>query len=193
MTTALPRERATSSFAQLIAALEANVSRLIRGKPEAIRHTVIALIGRGHLLIEDVPGVGKTTLARALATSIGGTFHRIQFTSDLLPSDIVGVSVLDQASAQFAFHPGAIFANLVLADEINRTTPRTQSALLEAMSDGQVSVDGQTYPLDSPFMVIATQNPAEHYGTYPLPSRRWIASCCASASITRRPRTSVAS
>jgi MoxR-like ATPase len=169
MSTALPKERASSSFAALIAALEANIARVIRGKPEAIRHTVVALIARGHLLIEDVPGVGKTTLARALATSIGGTFHRIQFTSDLLPSDIVGVSVLDQASGQFAFHPGAIFANLVLADEINRTTPRTQSALLEAMSDGQVSVDGQTYPLDTPFMVIATQNPAEHYGTYPLP------------------------
>ena len=169
MSTALPKERSTSSFAALIAALEANIARVIRGKPEAIRHTVVALMARGHLLIEDVPGVGKTTLARALATSIGGTFHRIQFTSDLLPSDIVGVSVLDQASGQFAFHPGAIFANLVLADEINRTTPRTQSALLEAMSDGQVSVDGQTYPLDSPFMVIATQNPAEHYGTYPLP------------------------
>jgi MoxR-like ATPase len=168
MSTALPKERATS-FASLITALEANVARVIRGKPEAIRHTVVALIARGHLLIEDVPGVGKTTLARALATSIGGTFHRIQFTSDLLPSDIVGVSVLDQAAGQFAFHPGAIFANLVLADEINRTTPRTQSALLEAMSDGQVSVDGQTYPLDMPFMVIATQNPAEHYGTYPLP------------------------
>jgi MoxR-like ATPase len=168
MSTALPRER-TASFASLITTLEANVARVIRGKPEAIRQAVIALIGRGHLLIEDVPGVGKTTLARALATSIGGTFHRIQFTSDLLPSDIVGVSVLDQASGRFAFHPGAIFANLVLADEINRTTPRTQSALLEAMSDGQVSVDGQTYPLDTPFMVIATQNPAEHYGTYPLP------------------------
>ncbi len=152
------------------AALEANIARLIRGKPEAIRHTVIALIGRGHLLIEDVPGVGKTTLARALATSIGGTFHRIQFTSDLLPSDIVGVSVLDaRRPASSRSTLGAIFANLVLADEINRTTPRTQSALLEAMSDGQVSVDGQTYPLDSPFMVIATQNPAEHYGTYPLP------------------------
>jgi len=169
MSTALPKERTTSSFAALIAALEANIARVIRGKPEAIRHTVVALMARGHLLIEDVPGVGKTTLARAMATSIGGTFHRIQFTSDLLPSDIVGVSVLDQASGQFAFHPGAIFANLVLADEINRTTPRTQSALLEAMSDGQVSVDGQTYPLDTPFMVIATQNPAEHYGTYPLP------------------------
>ena len=142
---------------------------MIRGKPEAIRHAVIALLARGHLLIEDVPGVGKTTLARALATSIGGTFHRIQFTSDLLPSDIVGVSVLDQTAGQFEFHPGAIFANLVLADEINRTTPRTQSALLEAMNDGQVSVDGRTHPLESPFMVIATQNPEEHYGTYPLP------------------------
>ena len=168
MSTALPKERA-ASFAELAAVLEANVARVIRGKPQAIRHTVIALLGRGHLLIEDVPGVGKTTLARALAKSIGGSFHRIQFTSDLLPSDIVGVSVLDASAGQFAFHPGAIFANLVLADEINRTTPRTQSALLEAMSDGQVSVDGHTYPLDTPFMVIATQNPEEHYGTYPLP------------------------
>jgi MoxR-like ATPase len=168
MTTALPRER-TASAAQLVSALEANVARVIRGKPLAIRHTVIALLARGHLLIEDVPGVGKTTLARGLATSIGGTFNRIQFTSDLLPSDIVGVSVLDPQSGQFQFHRGAIFANLVLADEINRTTPRTQSALLEAMSDGQVSIDGRTYPLEPPFMVIATQNPEEHYGTYPLP------------------------
>src|SRR6185312_8625022 len=138
MSTAVPRERA-ASFAELVAALEANVARVIRGKPLAIRRTVIALLARGHLLIEDVPGVGKTTLARALATSIGGSFHRIQFTSDLLPSDIVGVSVLDAASGQFEFRRGAIFANLVLADEINRTTPRTQSALLEAMNDGQVS------------------------------------------------------
>jgi MoxR-like ATPase len=152
-----------------ISALEANVARVIRGKPQAIRHAVIALIARGHLLIEDVPGVGKTTLARAMATSIGGTFHRIQFTSDLLPSDIVGVSVLDAKTGNFEFHRGAIFANLVLADEINRTTPRTQSALLEAMNDGQVSVDGRTHTLDTPFMVIATQNPEEHYGTYPLP------------------------
>jgi MoxR-like ATPase len=168
MTSAVPRERLVS-LGELTTSLEANVARVIRGKPQAIRHTVIALLARGHLLIEDVPGVGKTTLARALATSIGGTFHRIQFTSDLLPSDIVGVSVLDAASGSFSFHPGAIFANLVLADEINRTTPRTQSALLEAMSDGQVSMDGQTYPLDTPFMVIATQNPEEHHGTYPLP------------------------
>src|SRR5262245_32228163 len=168
MTTALPRER-TASAAQLVSALEANVARVIRGKPLCIRHTVIALLARGHLLIEDVPGVGKTTLARGLATSIGGTFNRIQFTSDLLPSDIVGVSVLDGTTGQFQFRRGAIFANLVLADEINRTTPRTQSALLEAMGDGQVSIDGRTYPLEAPFMVIATQNPEEHYGTYPLP------------------------
>ncbi|HVX95438.1 MAG TPA: MoxR family ATPase [Polyangia bacterium] len=168
MTTAMPRERAFRPADQ-VAALEANIARVIRGKPAAIRHAVIALLGRGHLLIEDVPGVGKTTLARALAASIGVTFHRIQFTSDLLPSDIVGVSVLDPKSGQFEFRKGAIFANLVLADEINRTTPRTQSALLEAMNDGQVSVDGRTYPLELPFLVIATQNPEEHYGTYPLP------------------------
>src|SRR5450432_4842094 len=155
--------------AELVAALEANIARVIRGKPAAIRHAVVALLARGHLLIEDVPGVGKTTLARALATSICGSFHRIQFTSDLLPSDIVGVSVLDAKTGQFEFHQGAIFANLVLADEINRTTPRTQSALLEAMNDGQVSVDGRTHELEAPFLVIATQNPEEHYGTYPLP------------------------
>src|SRR5215831_15792923 len=168
MSTAMPRERVASPAA-LVAALEANIARVIRGKPGAIRHAVIALLARGHLLIEDVPGVGKTTLATALAASIGCTFKRIQFTSDLLPSDIVGVSVLDPKSGQFEFRRGAIFANLVLADEINRTTPRTQSALLEAMNDAQVSVDGRTYPLDTPFLVIATQNPQEHYGTYPLP------------------------
>jgi len=168
MSTAMPRERVASPAA-LVATLEASIARVIRGKPTAIRHAVIALLARGHLLIEDVPGVGKTTLARALAASIGVVFHRIQFTSDLLPSDIVGVSVLDPKSGQFEFRRGAIFANLVLADEINRTTPRTQSALLEAMNDGQVSVDGHTYPLEAPFLVIATQNPEEHYGTYPLP------------------------
>src|SRR3954451_912734 len=172
MSTAMPRETgdgAVTRLADPIAALEANVARVIRGKPTAIRHAVVALLARGHLLIEDVPGVGKTTLARAMAASIGVTFHRIQFTSDLLPSDIVGVSVLDPKSGQFEFRRGAIFANLVLADEINRTTPRTQSALLEAMNDGQVSVDGRTYPLDMPFLVMATQNSEEHYGTYPLP------------------------
>ena len=142
---------------------------MIRGKPEAIRAAVVTLLARGHLLIEDIPGVGKTTLARALAAALGGTFRRIQFTSDLLPSDIVGVSIYDQTGKVFELKKGPIFANVVLADEINRTTPRTQSALLEAMSEGQVSIDDTTHPLDTPFMVIATQNPAEHYGTYPLP------------------------
>src|SRR5262245_15986863 len=152
MSTAMPRER-DARPAELVAALEANIARVIRGKPMAIRHAVIALVARGHLLIEDVPGVGKTTLAQGLAKSIGGSFKRIQFTSDLLPSDIVGVSVLDPKSGQFEFRRGAIFANVVLADEINRTTPRTQSALLEAMNDSQVSVDGHSYALESPFQV----------------------------------------
>ena len=149
--------------------LEDAVATVVRGKPEAIRAAVITLLSRGHLLIEDIPGVGKTTLARALAGALGGTFRRIQFTSDLLPSDIVGVSIYDQSGKVFELKQGPIFANVVLADEINRTTPRTQSALLEAMSEGQVSIDDTTHTLDSPFMVIATQNPAEHYGTYPLP------------------------
>jgi MoxR-like ATPase len=167
-TTAMPRERLAAP-AERIAALEANIARVLRGKPAAIRHAAIALLARGHLLIEDVPGVGKTTLARALARSIGGTFHRLQFTSDLLPSDVVGVSILDPKSGEFEFRPGPVFANLVLADEINRTPPRTQSALLEAMNEGQVSVDGRTYPLEAPFLVMATQNAEERYGTYPLP------------------------
>jgi MoxR-like ATPase len=149
--------------------LEDSVATVVRGKPEAIRAAVVALLARGHLLIEDIPGVGKTTLARALAASLGGTFRRIQFTSDLLPSDIVGVSIYDQHGKVFELKKGPIFAHVVLADEINRTTPRTQSALLEAMSEGQVSIDDATHRLDTPFMVIATQNPAEHYGTYPLP------------------------
>jgi MoxR-like ATPase len=149
--------------------LETAVASVVRGKPEAIRAAVVALLARGHLLVEDIPGVGKTTLARALAAALGGTFRRIQFTSDLLPSDIVGVSVYDAHGKLFELKKGPIFANVVLADEINRTTPRTQSALLEAMSEGQVSIDDTTHTLDTPFMVIATQNPAEHYGTYPLP------------------------
>jgi MoxR-like ATPase len=149
--------------------LEDSIASVVRGKPEAIRAAVIALLARGHLLIEDIPGVGKTTLARALAASLGGTFRRIQFTSDLLPSDIVGVSIYDQTGKVFELKRGPIFANIVLADEINRTTPRTQSALLEAMSEGQVSIDDTTHNLDQPFLVVATQNPAEHYGTYPLP------------------------
>jgi MoxR-like ATPase len=149
--------------------LEDAIASVIRGKPEAIRAAVVALLSRGHLLIEDIPGVGKTTLARALAAALGGTFRRIQFTSDLLPSDIVGVSVYDGSGKVFELKRGPIFANVVLADEINRTTPRTQSALLEAMSENQVSIDDTTHELPRPFMVIATQNPAEHYGTYPLP------------------------
>src|SRR5687768_10997423 len=149
--------------------LEDAIATVVRGKPEAIRASVVTLLSRGHLLIEDIPGVGKTTLARALAAALGGTFRRIQFTSDLLPSDIVGVSVYDQSGKVFELKHGPIFANVVLADEINRTTPRTQSALLEAMSEGQVSIDEATHDLPKPFMVLATQNPAEHYGTYPLP------------------------
>jgi len=149
--------------------LEDAIATVVRGKPEAIRAAVVTLLARGHLLVEDIPGVGKTTPARGLAAALGGAFRRIQFTSDLLPSDIVGVSIYDQSGKVFEFKRGPLFANVVLADEINRTTPRTQSALLEAMSEGHVSVDDTTHVLDTPFMVIATQNPAEHYGTYPLP------------------------
>jgi MoxR-like ATPase len=166
--TAMPRERLVAP-ADRVAALEANIARVLRGKPGAIRHAVIALLARGHLLIEDVPGVGKTTLARSLARSIGGSFHRVQFTSDLLPSDVVGVSILDPKSGEFEFRPGPVFANVVIADEINRASPKTQSALLECMAERQVTVDGATYALASPFMVIATQNPVEMDGTYPLP------------------------
>ncbi len=149
--------------------IEANVAKVIRDKTEPIRYALTALLARGHVLIEDIPGVGKTTLARALATSLGGTFRRIQFTSDLLPSDIVGVSIYSNEIERFEFRPGPLFANVVLADEINRTTPRTQSALLEAMSEGRVSIDNTTHKLPRPFLVMATQNPAEHFGTYPLP------------------------
>jgi MoxR-like ATPase len=149
--------------------LEEAVGTVVKGKPDAIRLAVVTLLARGHLLIEDIPGVGKTTLARALAAALHGTFRRIQFTSDLLPSDIIGVSVWHQDDKTFKLEKGPIFANVVLADEINRTTPRTQSALLEAMAEGSVSIDDTTHPLDQPFVVLATQNPAEHYGTYPLP------------------------
>jgi MoxR-like ATPase len=145
------------------------VGSALRGKPDVIRLSLTALLARGHLLIEDVPGVGKTTLAAALAQAVGGRFVRIQFTSDLLPSDLTGVSVFDPQARQFEFRPGPLFANVVLADEINRTTPKTQSALLEAMSERKVSVDGVTRPLPEPFFVAATQNPVEHHGTFPLP------------------------
>jgi MoxR-like ATPase len=153
----------------LIAALEKNVARCIVGKADVVRLAVIGLLARGHLLIEDVPGVGKTTLAAALARSIGGRFARIKFTADMLPSDVIGVSVWDAARAEFSFKPGPLFANIVLADEINRTTPKTQSSLLEAMNEAQVSLDHSTHVLPSPFMVLATQNPREYEGTFPLP------------------------
>lgn len=145
------------------------VAQVVKGKDEVIELALIALLARGHLLIEDVPGVGKTTLAQTLARSFHCTFQRIQFTSDLLPSDVTGISVFNQARQEFDFKPGPIFANVVLADEINRTTPKTQSALLEAMNEAQVTVDNNTHVLPQPFMVLATQNPVEHHGTYPLP------------------------
>ena len=146
-----------------------SIGRVISGKPEAIRLALAALLAEGHLLIEDVPGVGKTMLAKALARSIDCTMHRIQFTPDLLPGDVTGVSIFDQRTSAFEFRPGAVFAHIVLGDEINRASPKTQSALLEAMEEQQVTVDGRTYPLPQPFMVIATQNPVEMEGTYPLP------------------------
>jgi MoxR-like ATPase len=149
--------------------LEDNVQMVVRGKPEAIRLAVVAILARGHVLIEDVPGVGKTTLAQALAKSIGLEFQRIQFTSDLLPSDILGVSIYRREAERFEFSPGPLFANIVLADEINRATPKTQSALLEAMSERRVSVDRQRFDLPDPFCVLATQNPLEFQGTFPLP------------------------
>jgi MoxR-like ATPase len=149
--------------------LENALRGVIRGSGDAVRLALVALLSEGHLLIEDVPGVGKTTLAHSLARVFDCTFRRIQFTSDLLPSDILGVSVFSPSAQAFDFRRGPIFANIVLADEINRTTPKTQSALLEAMSEGKVSVDNHTYPLPRPFMVVATQNPIEHHGTYPLP------------------------
>jgi MoxR-like ATPase len=152
-----------------LSGLEAALGSAIRGKPEVIRLSLVCLLARGHLLIEDVPGVGKTTLAQALARSVACRFHRLQFTSDMLPSDVLGVTIYNAHSEAFEFKPGPIFANFLLADEINRTTPKTQSALLEAMNETQVSIDGQSHPLPRPFMVIATQNPVEHHGTYPLP------------------------
>mgnify|MGYP001788584603 FL=1 len=146
-----------------------NIEQVIEGKPDVVRLALVVLLAEGHLLIEDVPGVGKTMLAKALARSIDCSVRRIQFTPDLLPSDVTGVSVYDQTTREFEFKPGAVFANLVVGDEINRASPKTQSALLEAMEERQVTVDGTTYVLEAPFMVIATQNPIEMEGTYPLP------------------------
>ena len=151
------------------AQLENALRKVIRGKDDIVRLAVVSLIARGHLLIEGVPGVGKTTLGQALARALACTFQRVQFTSDMLPSDVLGISIYSAAEQQFEFKRGPVFTNVLLADEINRTTPKTQSALLEAMNESQVTVDAHSYPLPQPFLVIATQNPVEHHGTYPLP------------------------
>jgi len=149
--------------------LEAALKSIIRGMDEVVRLTIVCVLARGHLLIEGVPGVGKTTLAHALSRAIDCTFQRVQFTSDMLPSDVLGISIYSSIEQKFEFKPGPVFTNVLLADEINRTTPKTQSALLESMSEYQVTVDGTSHPLPDPFLVIATQNPVEHHGTYPLP------------------------
>jgi len=154
---------------QELALLSEKLNQVLIGKPESVQLCLVALLARGHILIEDIPGIGKTTLAQGLARLLDLSFQRIQFTSDLLPSDILGVAVYRASQEQFKFMPGPIFSSVVLADEINRATPRTQSALLEAMQERQVSIEGKTYQLQEPFLVIATQNPVEHYGTYPLP------------------------
>jgi MoxR-like ATPase len=158
-----------ANSAERVELLQEAIGRVIRGKPEVVRLALVTLLAGGHLLIEDVPGVGKTTLAHALARALDCVFQRIQFTSDLLPSDVIGLSIYNQHDSVFEWKPGPIFANIVLADEINRTTPKTQSALLEAMAERHVTVEGVTHPLPQPFMVLATQNPIEHHGTYPLP------------------------
>ncbi len=164
-----PAARSTAAFAETFDVIVSNVERAIQGKHDVVRLAMVCLAAEGHLLIEDVPGVGKTTLAKALALSIECDWNRIQFTPDLLPSDVTGVTVYSRSADTFEFRPGGIFANVVLGDEINRASPKTQSALLEAMEERQVTVDTTTYRLPSPFMVIATQNPVEHEGTYPLP------------------------
>ena len=164
-----PSSSSPADHARTLARIRELVATRIHGKDEIIDLALICLVARGHLLIEDIPGVGKSTLARALADAIGGSFSRIQFTSDLLPADLLGVNVWRASQEAFEFRRGPVFANLVLADEVNRAPPRTQSALLEAMAEGQVSIDGTSHALPDPFVVIATQNPEEHHGTYPLP------------------------
>ncbi len=167
-TTHAPATEAGAVVSQLAAHLFTNVSAVVRGKPDQIRLALATLLSGGHLLIEDIPGVGKTLLSKALATSVGGSFRRVQGTPDLLPADLTGVSVYRRSSETWEFRPGPLFANVVLVDEINRATPRTQAALLESMEEHQVSVDGTTHPLPSPFFLVATQNPFEHAGTFPL-------------------------
>ncbi len=159
----------TKKYNEKLLKIVQNIEKVIKGKTEVIRNALIAILAQGHILIEDVPGVGKTILAQLLAKSIHSSFQRIQFTSDLLPSDILGISVYDKNNSEFVFKKGPLFANIILGDEINRTTPKTQSALLEAMNAGQVTIDKFTYDLPKPFMVIATQNPIEFHGTFPLP------------------------
>ena len=158
-----------SQFQMLFERIASNVEKIIQGKDDVIRLSLVTLVAEGHLLLEDVPGVGKTMLAKSLAKTLGCTWQRIQFTPDLLPTDVTGVSVWDNEAKGFRFKKGAVFANICLGDEINRASPKTQASLLEAMEEGQVTVDGRTFPLEVPFMVIATQNPIEHEGTYPLP------------------------
>jgi MoxR-like ATPase len=159
----------TSSIPGRATAIEQSLRSIIRGNDEIVRMALVSILARGHLLIEGVPGVGKTTLAHALARALDCSFQRIQFTSDMLPSDVLGISVYSANEQRFEFKPGPVFTNILLADEINRTTPKTQSALLEAMNEGQVTMDGHSHPLPQPFLVVATQNPVEHHGTYPLP------------------------
>ena len=171
MKTMLQRETVFSPPVSLskLSEIEAALGQAIRGKPDVVRLSLACLLARGHLLVEDVPGVGKTTLAQALARAVQSNFHRIQFTSDMLPSDVLGVTIYNAQTQEFEFKPGPIFTHFLLADEINRGTPKTQSALLEAMNELQITIDSHCYPLQQPFMVIATQNPVEHHGTYPLP------------------------
>jgi len=167
--TTTPQSTRSETFSTLFRAIVDNIETVIRGKHDTVQLAVLAMVAEGHVLLEDSPGLGKTSLAKALSATVGGSSGRIQFTPDLLPADVVGMSLWNRGTGEFEFRPGAVFANVVLADEINRASPKTQSALLEAMAERQVTVDRSTHPLASPFMVIATQNPLDHEGTYPLP------------------------